>query len=83
MKKEEFQAIYNNVLLAKLNELKIYRPIGIGECCKLPNAIGCYQDKDGLWNVYETDDWQHVIVRARLEEDSAFDMLYEEITLWI
>ncbi len=79
MKKEEFQRIYNDKLLSKLNELKIYRPIGIGECCRLPNSIGCYEDEEGWWNVYETDDWQHVIIRARTEEDSAFDMLYAEI----
>lgn len=79
MKRSGFQRIYNNILSAKLEELKIYRPIGIGECCKLPNAIGCYEDEEGWWNVYETDDWQQVIVRARTTEEDAFDMLYAEI----
>lgn len=79
MKRCEFERIYDNILIDKLEELKIYRPIGIGECCKIPNAIGCYEDETGWWNVYETNDWQQVIVRARATEESAFDMLYAEI----
>ena len=51
----------------------------VGDLVDSPDIIGCYLE-NGIWRIYETKErGGHFVISETLDEDSAFDELYEQI----